>query len=49
LEIWDKKGIAIENPKDAIRFAQQHAAPEDAIFVGGSNYLVGEALEMYEV
>ncbi len=49
LEIWDKKGIAIENPKDAIRFAQQHAAPEDAIFIGGSNYLVGEALEMYEV
>ena len=49
LEIWDKKGIAIETPKDAIRFAQQHAAPEDAIFIGGSNYLVGEVLEMYEV
>ena len=49
LEIWDKKGIAIENPKDAIRFAQQHAAPEDAIFIGGSNYLVGEAIKLYEV
>ena len=41
--------LAINDPKEAIRYAQQHAAPDDAIFIGGSNYLVGDALTMYDV
>lgn len=38
------KGVAIEKPMEAIHYAQSHAAAEDAIFIGGSNYLVGDAL-----
>ena len=41
--------IAIEDPKEAILYAQQHASDEDAIFIGGSNYLVGEVCIMYDV
>ena len=44
LALWGKEGIAIEDPEEALRYAQEHAAPEDAIFIGGSNYLVGEVL-----
>lgn len=44
LDLWGKEGIAIEDPEEAIRYAEQHASPEDAIFIGGSNYLVGEAI-----
>ena len=47
LEIWGKEGIAIENPKEAIQFAQEHAAEEDAIFIGGSNYLVSDAISRF--
>ena len=47
LELWGKKGIAIDSPEEAISYAQQHAAPEDAIFIGGSNYLVGYAISRY--
>ncbi|MBQ2190539.1 MAG: bifunctional folylpolyglutamate synthase/dihydrofolate synthase, partial [Paludibacteraceae bacterium] len=47
LEMWGKEGIAINNPEEAITYAQQHAAPEDAIFIGGSNYLVGYAISRY--
>lgn len=46
LEMWGKEGIAIDSPEEAIAYAQQHAAPEDAIFIGGSNYLVGEAIQI---
>lgn len=49
LSLWGREGIAIDDPKEAIRYAQQHAAPEDAIFIGGSNYLVGDAIKSYEV
>ena len=49
LAIWGREGLAIDDPKEAIRYAQQHAAPEDAIFIGGSNYLVGDAIKSYEV
>lgn len=49
LALWGKEGIAIDDPKEAIRYAQQHAAPEDAIFIGGSNYLVGDAIKAYEI
>lgn len=47
LRLWGKEGIAIEEPEEAIRYAQTHAAPEDAIFIGGSNYLVGYALSRF--
>ena len=47
LEMWGKKGIAIDSPEEAITYAQQHAAPEDAIFIGGSNYLVSYAISLY--
>ena len=46
LNLWGKEGIAVEDPEEAVRYALQHAAPEDAIFIGGSNYLVGEVLRM---
>jgi dihydrofolate synthase/folylpolyglutamate synthase len=49
LALWGREGIAVDDPKEAIRYAQQHAAPEDAIFIGGSNYLVGDAITSYEV
>ena len=47
LELWGKEGIAIDDPKEAIKYAQEHAAPEDAIFIGGSNYLVGDAISRF--
>lgn len=39
--------VAIDNPEDAIRYAQAHAGACDAIFIGGSNYLVGNAIQLY--
>ena len=39
-----QSAIAIPDPVDALRYAQSHAAPDDAIFIGGSNYLVGELI-----
>ena len=47
LALWNKEGVAIESPEEAIRYAQQHASTEDAIFIGGSNYLVGYALSRF--
>ena len=47
LELWGKEGIAIDSPEEAISYVQQHAAQEDAIFIGGSNYLVGYAISRY--
>ena len=47
LALWGKEGVAIDKPEEAIRYAQTHAAAEDAIFIGGSNYLVGDALSRY--
>ena len=38
--------MSINDPKEAINYALEHAAEEDAVFIGGSNYLVGEALQM---
>ena len=48
LALWDKQddAVAIEDPQEAIRYARQQAKLLDAIFIGGSNYLVGEALQM---
>lgn len=47
LALWGKEGMAMENPEEAIRYAEQHASEEDAIFIGGSNYLVGYALSRF--
>ena len=47
LDLWGKEGIAIDSPEEAIRYAQEHASEEDAIFIGGSNYLVGYAISRY--
>ncbi len=45
---WKKMGrshaIAIANAKEAVSIAQKEATTEDIIFIGGSNYLVGEVL-----
>ena len=45
LTLWGKEGIAIDDPKEAIRYAKEQASEEDIIFIGGSNYLVGEAIK----
>ena len=47
LAMWGKEGVAISNPKDAIDYALKNADESDAIFIGGSNYLVGEALRFF--
>ena len=46
LTLWNKEGIAINDPKEAIAYALAHASEQDAVFIGGSNYLVGEALQI---
>ena len=46
LRLWGKEGIAIDSPSEAIRYAREHARQDDAIFIGGSNYLVGEAIRI---
>ena len=47
LDLWGKDGMAIDNPEEAITYAQQQARPDDAVFIGGSNYLVGYALSRF--
>lgn len=47
LDLWGKEGIAIDDASEAIRYAQKQAAAEDAVFIGGSNYLVGHALSLF--
>ncbi len=47
LALWGKEGVAIEDPREAILYAQEHASDEDAIFIGGSNYLVSDAISRF--
>lgn len=47
LSLWGKEGVAIEDPREAILYAQEHASDEDAIFIGGSNYLVSDAISRF--
>lgn len=47
LALWGKEGVAIEDPREAILYAQEHASGEDAIFIGGSNYLVSDAISRF--
>ena len=48
LALWGKEGLAINDPKEAIDYARKNADETDAIFIGGSNYLVGEALSIMD-
>ena len=48
LSLWGKEAISIDKPADAIAYALAHAEAEDVIFIGGSNYLVGEALQIFD-
>ena len=45
---WEKMGrgnaVAIKSAQEAVSTAQKQATAEDIIFIGGSNYLVGEVL-----
>ena len=47
LDLWGKEGMAVDEPVEAIRYAQKQASDEDAIFIGGSNYLVSDALPLF--
>ncbi|MBR0065856.1 MAG: bifunctional folylpolyglutamate synthase/dihydrofolate synthase [Paludibacteraceae bacterium] len=40
--------IAIDSPQEALSYALQHSAQEDAVFIGGSNYLVGDIIRTLE-
>ena len=49
---WKQMGrdhaVAIKNALEAVSTAQKDATAEDIIFIGGSNYLVGEILTSFE-
>ena len=54
LDLWQSghpsalsPAMAIDAPKEAVAYAQAAAKDEDAIFIGGSNYLVGYALSLF--
>jgi dihydrofolate synthase/folylpolyglutamate synthase len=34
--------------KESVKAAINEAAPEDLIFIGGSNFVVGEAIPLFE-
>ena len=44
----DNRAQALSRVGDALRAAQIAAKPDDCIFIGGSNYVVGEAIKYYE-
>ena len=44
----DVPAQAFSSIAEALAHAQQAAQPDDIIFIGGSNYLVGEAIRYYE-
>lgn len=47
LPSWEgTERIPIDNPQEAFHYALDHASDDDAVFIGGSNYLVGEALKI---
>lgn len=54
LKLWTtinpkhQHSIAINSPTKAIAYAYTQANPKDAIFIGGSNYLVGEAIQIIQ-
>lgn len=46
-ENFGLKGESYKTVHQAVRKAMQNAKPEDFIFIGGSNFVVGEALELF--
>ena len=40
--------MAFPTVAEAVAAARAAAAPDDVIFIGGSNYVVGEALRLYQ-
>lgn len=40
--------VAVGNVSDAVSLALEHAGPEDIIFIGGSSYVVAEAIGYFE-
>ena len=49
LPTWEgTESVAIDSPHEALSYALQQADAEDAIFIGGSNYLVGEAMKIID-
>ena len=49
LPTWEgTESVAIDSPHEALSYALQQADAEDAIFIGGSNYLVGEAMKIIQ-
>ena len=52
LEMWktvqsQSSAISIEEPSEAIEYVLNKADETDAIFIGGSNYLVGDAISRF--
>ena len=47
LAMWRKEGMAIDDPKEAMDYALSHASEDNAVFIGGSNYLVGDAISYF--
>lgn len=44
----DSNAKAFGRVYDAFRAAQDSASPDDVIFIGGSNYVVGEVIKLFE-
>ena len=48
LPTWEgTEKIALDKPQEAFTYAMDHATEEDAVFIGGSNYLVGDAISHF--
>ena len=43
----ERDSVAVENVGDAVRMALQRSGAEDFVFIGGSSYVVAEALECF--
>ena len=41
--------IIMDRPEEAFQYACEHASENDAIFIGGSNYLVGDAIKFFDL
>ena len=47
-QIEDDRQTTYPTIPEALQAARDAASPDDVIFIGGSNYLVGEAIRLYE-
>ena len=46
--VTNTQAMAFPTVTEALQAARAAAAPDDVIFIGGSNYVVGEALRLYQ-